>query len=318
MHQLHQRLTTLAAAAALAPLVLLSGCANPIYHASGSSPDGRRPDAAAASAPRGAQGGELQSWTSGSPAPAGEGSSFESSGRAAEGTSFPGTSAPGTQDLGWGQTAPGDRTPRTSGARAVAPGSTGAGVRSAIDPPSVGNPPLNADTPVVGLDRGATGAVPGQSPGTVETMDSAPRGVDTGSSRAHLFEQFGRLEEDRNGLRQQVNALQDELERMQTEAQKRAEIEQKSQLESANLRAQISQLEEVNRQLSRENEDLAGRLLTAQIRRLEAEKTLLEHLIEAEKTGAPMLPRPPVGPSADGASEASRANTSSAAGATQP
>ena len=58
------------------------------------------------------------------------------------------------------------------------------------------------------------------------------------------------------------------------------------QLETANLRAQIERLQEVNRGLSRENEDLAGRLLTAQIRRLEAEKALLENLIAAEQAGS--------------------------------
>lgn len=310
MHPLHQRLISLAATAAIAPAALLAGCANPIYHASGSNADGSRPGAAAATAPRGAWGGELEGWTAGSPESVDAAPNTSTSN-----TPFPGTNAPSTRDMGWGSVAPGDQAARTGSTRTVAPGSTGAGVRSASDPPYSGNPPLNADTPVVSLDRGATGAVPGQAPGTVATMDSAPRGVDTGSSRAHLFEQFGRLEEDRNALRQQVTALQSELERMQTETQAREEIEQRSQLETAGLRAQIEQLEEVNRQLSRENEDLAARLLTAQIRRLEAEKSLLENLIESEKSGAPIR-RPASTPS--NTSGAQNSGAGAAANGTQP
>ena len=269
-----------AAAAALGPVAVLAGCANPIYHATGSDPHGHRPDANTAAAMQGAWGGELESWTSGSPAPV--------STADAQPTEFPAPSGGDTRDLGWGRTSPGD----TGTARTVAPGSTGAGVRAATDPsfqsqPYAGNPPSGmGDTPVVEVMKGATGAVPGQEPGTVTTMNTAPRGVDTGASRPHLFDQFGRLQEDRDALRQQVTALQAELERMQVESQQRAEIEERSQLETANLRAQIERLEEVNRQLSRENEDLAGRLLTAQIRRLEAEKALLENLIAAEQAGA--------------------------------
>lgn len=274
-------LTHIAAAAlACGSLSLLASCANPIYHAHGSDPHGHRPDANTAAAMQGAWAGELEGWTSGSPSPVTNDRSIP--------TEFPDPAGADPRNLGWGGTAPGD----TGSARTVAPGSTGAGARSSFDDPFastpyVGNPPSGmGDTPVVELTQGASGAVTGQQPGTVTSMNTPPRGVDTGASRAHLFEQFGRLEEDRDALRQQVEALTAELGRIQIEAQQRAEVEERSQLETANLRAQIERLEEVNRQLSRENEDLAGRLLTAQIRRLEAEKALLENLIAAEQAGS--------------------------------
>lgn len=267
----------------LAPFALLCGCANPIYHAPGQGPNGQGSNPAAASSMRGPWGGELQEWAAGTPAP------------------IPQAQAP---DLGWGRTAPGDRAPAANtGARAVAPGSTGAGVTSGFgtspnsgyqQPPNgygtvpntgsgVGVP--NQGQPVVPVDRGAPGSVLGQVPGTTVPMTDAPRTTDSGSSRAHMFEQFQRLEEDRETLRLQVGALNSELMRLQNEALQRAELEQRSLEASDSLRAQVERLEEVNRQLTRENEDLAGRLLTAQIRRLEAEKSLLENLITSERVG---------------------------------
>jgi hypothetical protein len=271
----------------LAPLALLCGCANPIYHGSNQNPNGPGPNPAAASSMRGPWGGELQEWATGVPTP------------------IPQTQAP---DLGWGRTAPGDRAPvANTGARAVAPGSTGAGVTSGLgSDPSVGyqqntgsyGSATNTGTgvgvpnqgqPVVPVDRGAPGTVPGQTPGTTIPMTDTPHTTDSGSSRAHMFEQFQRLEEDRETLRLQVAALNGELIRLQNEALQRVELEQRSLEESDSLRAQVERLEEVNRQLSRENEDLAGRLLTAQIRRLEAEKALLENLIQAEQVGG--IPR---------------------------
>ncbi|QDU86461.1 hypothetical protein Pla163_36120 [Planctomycetes bacterium Pla163] len=290
----------------LAPLALLCGCANPIYHGSNQNPNGPGPNPAAASSMRGPWGGELEEWATGAPTP------------------IPQTQTP---DLGWGRTAPGDRAPATNtGARAVAPGSTGAGVSSGLgSAPSTGyqQPPVdygaatntgvgvpNQGRPVVPVDSGAPGTVPGQTPGTTVPMTEPPHTTDPGSSRAHMFEQFQRLEEDREALRLQVAALNGELIRLQNESLQRVELEQRSLEESDSLRAQVERLEEVNRQLSRENEDLAGRLLTAQIRRLEAEKALLENLIQAEQVGGVTR--------TSGASPTSGSAGGSSAGGAQP
>jgi uncharacterized protein (DUF3084 family) len=104
-----------------------------------------------------------------------------------------------------------------------------------------------------------------------------------------LFREFTRLEDDRNQLRQQLVDMQTQFERLSAQAAQQTALAQNGQSESLALRARIEQLEEHNRQLALENEDIAGRLLTAQIRRLEAEKALLEQLIANEQvlgTGA--------------------------------
>jgi regulator of replication initiation timing len=177
--------------------------------------------------------------------------------------------APEANPLGWGNTAAGDRAPTS--ARTVPPGSSGAGFTNA------------GGAPLVDVQRGLDGPVDAQPIGTVSEIDGPARNSVEDTSRASLFREFDRLEDDRNALRQQLADMQLQFDRLTTQAAQQAALAQNGQNESLALRARIEQLEEHNRQLALENEDLAGRLLTAQIRRLEAEKALLEQLIANEQ-----------------------------------
>jgi hypothetical protein len=183
--------------------------------------------------------------------------------------------APEVNPLGWGSTAAGDRSP--NGARTVPPGSSGAGLTNA------------GGAPLVDVQRGLDGPVDAQPIGTVSPIEGPARNSVEDTSRAMLFREFTRLEDDRNQLRQQLVDMQTQFERLSAQAAQQTALAQNGQSESLALRARIEQLEEHNRQLALENEDIAGRLLTAQIRRLEAEKALLEQLIANEQvlgTGA--------------------------------
>jgi hypothetical protein len=232
--------------AVLLAAVSTSSCVNPLHQGgAGGGPGQVAPSNASMRDPWGA---EASGWVGGAQQPV----------------------APEANPLGWGSTAAGDRAP--TGARTVPPGSSGAGFTNA------------GGAPLVDVQRGLEGPVESQPIGTVSAIDGPARNSVEDTSRASLFREFDRLEDDRNALRQQLADMQLQFDRLTTQAAQQTALAQNGQNESLALRARIEQLEEHNRQLALENEDLAGRLLTAQIRRLEAEKALLEQLISNEQT----------------------------------
>lgn len=231
--------------AVLLAAVSTSSCVNPLHQ--GGAGGGAGPVAPSNASMRDPWGAEANGWVGGAQQPV----------------------APETNSLGWGSTAAGDRAP--TGARTVPPGSSGAGFTNA------------GGAPLVDVQRGLEGPVESQPIGTVSAIDGPARNSVEDTSRASLFREFDRLEDDRNALRQQLADMQLQFDRLTTQAAQQTALAQNGQNESLALRARIEQLEEHNRQLALENEDLAGRLLTAQIRRLEAEKALLEQLIANEQ-----------------------------------
>lgn len=261
-------------ALAICSLALLSSCVNPMHQGRGGAAAPNVPPSAASM--RNPWGGDTSGWASAQNAPA------------------PAPAPTSGDGFAWNSTAPGDRAPT---ARTVPPGSSGAGLTNA------------SGTPVVDLQRGLGGPVPSQPLGTVADQSGPGRNTIEDSSRAMLFEEVTRLQDDRDALRQQLADMSVQFQRLEAQAQSQAALHQTTAQESSSLRARIEQLEEHNRQLQLENEDLAGRLLTAQIRRLEAEKVLLEHLIAAEQSRANALGARSAPPEAEPATTGAGATT---------
>lgn len=166
-----------------------------------------------------------------------------------------------------------------TGARSVPPGSTGLESRGVYD-----------------ADGGAAKA---QVPGAVGELDGPMRELEmSGSGRLYLLEMYQQALEDRDTLEMEVGTLTARLEHMQARA-----TELETQLAATDAaRAKLAQDGET---LRAENQDLAARLVTAQIRRLEAEKMLIEARIEQERSAAPAdgtaQPAAPRGPAAGAA-----------------
>jgi len=119
----------------------------------------------------------------------------------------------------------------------------------------------------------------------VERADPA-RGLDPApGGRTYLLQLYQQVLDERDSLEDEVHALRKAL----SEAQARLDSTAK---DTAKLSKRVDALAADVSRLSAENDDLAARLATAQIRRLEAEKMLLEARIEwyhdqdkAESTG---------------------------------
>lgn len=115
-----------------------------------------------------------------------------------------------------------------------------------------------------------------------------PEGV--AGSRYRMLELYQQVVDERDALSIEVDRLSADLDASRAEANSlRSELEAaRAELEAA--RAELARLRE-------ENRELAGRLTTAQIRRLEAEKLLLEARIEWARlraSGATDAPPPPL------------------------
>lgn len=98
-------------------------------------------------------------------------------------------------------------------------------------------------------------------------------------SRMYLLDLYQKAVEEKEALALEVKGLNAALakEQAQTEAVVR---------ERDALHARMQALEEEKQKLAAENTDLAARLVTAQIRRLESEKALLEWKIDALRNQA--------------------------------
>ena len=124
------------------------------------------------------------------------------------------------------------------------------------------------------------GAETSQEGATAAPRELAP----SEGGRMYILELYQKAIDERDALEIEVRSLQSELERA-----KQGLLGSDRDLTS--LQARIAQLESENKRLLEENLDLAARLTTAQIRRLQCEKILLETRIAEIKTNA--LPSEP-------------------------
>lgn len=99
---------------------------------------------------------------------------------------------------------------------------------------------------------------------------------ESGGSRPYLLELYQQAVSDKDQLSLEVTALNQELSR-QDEAYRELESEFEQ------FKQQFTQLETERDEIQKQNFELAGRLTTAQIRRLESEKMLLEAIIEQRR-----------------------------------
>jgi hypothetical protein len=159
------------------------------------------------------------------------------------------------------------RDGQTPAAQASAPASAQVVPTQALDPAQ--SPPA-AEAPLLSWDGGV---VDGPTAGAVTQHQDQKRGLEpTLEGRMHIIELYQQVLDERDSLLGEVEALTAALERAQT-------LLQTTQQSAFDLEARIAALEEGHRLLLSENQEIAGRLTTAQIRRLEAEKLLLESRI---------------------------------------
>ena len=142
-------------------------------------------------------------------------------------------------------------------------GATGSPDGSAMvqEEPGTGEPPL------LSWDGGV---VDGAPQGELRSGTSGAHGLQpTTEGRMHILELYQDVLDERDALRMEVEALTAALERAQSNLKGTNES-------SVELEARLAAYEEGNRALREENREMAARLTTAQIRRLESEKLLLE------------------------------------------
>lgn len=131
-------------------------------------------------------------------------------------------------------------------------------------------PALRAMQPAAQVE---TGVVRAREPGVVQTSPEIGHDVGAGEGRTYILELYQKVIEERDDLVRRVAALEAERGKLRESlgqgARRIAELEQRE-----------SELEGANATLTAQAEELGERLLTAQVRRLEAEKMLLETKLE--------------------------------------
>ena len=138
--------------------------------------------------------------------------------------------------------------------------------------PEAGPAPRNAISGGV-LDVGVVSSAPeGKAQVAPQTHGIEP----SESGRLYILELYQDVLEERDALLQEVGALTTELERQQ------GEVDSLRGTLSAD-QAAVDALKQELALLKSENADLVARLTTAQIRRLEAEKMLIQAKIEAQQ-----------------------------------
>ncbi len=143
-------------------------------------------------------------------------------------------------------------------------------------------------TPVLyGRDGKPVGeAPPGLAAGVELGSAANPALLPGENGRMHILELYQKAIEERDELVTEVAHLQRQIEqeRLNVAAQQR---------KTAELESKLAVLEADRARVLDQNVDLAGRLTTAQIRRLQAEKLLLEHKIrEAQQSASVAVPVP--------------------------
>lgn len=116
--------------------------------------------------------------------------------------------------------------------------------------------------------------VAGDQPGSITTTGEPTRDVGSNAgSRMYLLDLYQKAMDEKDALALEVKGLNAAL------TQEQSALEALTKERNA-LAAQVQTLQGENQRVAVENVDLAARLTTAQIRRLEAEKLLLEAQIE--------------------------------------
>ncbi len=130
------------------------------------------------------------------------------------------------------------------------------------------------------------GVVQGPRPGQVSDQGTPAHGLEpTIEGRMHILELYQAVLDERDSLALEVKALTAALEKSETGLGE-------TRRASSELETRMAALEEAKEALLRQNQELAARLTTAQIRRLEAEKLLLETRIAWQREkGEPQAPR---------------------------
>jgi hypothetical protein len=114
----------------------------------------------------------------------------------------------------------------------------------------------------------------------VQGEDSPVRGIEPShAGRMHIIELYQKVLDERDALAQEASDLSAAIEESQAALASGEE-------RTAQLELRIQALESDLARSQQETLDLAGRLATAQIRRLEAEKMLLESRIESHRARA--------------------------------
>jgi hypothetical protein len=124
------------------------------------------------------------------------------------------------------------------------------------------------------------GVVDGTPLGRVSAQDGTPRGPESPpSGRMHIIELYQQVLEERDALAHENQELRRHLDETSLALYAKTKA-------ADDLGAQVAALEEARAALTNDNQAIAARLVQAQIRRLEAEKLLLETRIEAERAKA--------------------------------
>jgi hypothetical protein len=151
-------------------------------------------------------------------------------------------------------------------------------VPTSTDPHASEAEPAPKDTPPLYAWDG--GIVDGPPQGRVEEEQRSPRGIETPpAGRMHIIELYQQVLDERDALSEEVELLRKNL-----DATAQA-LEAKTR-EAGDLAVQVESLQTAHQGLMADNQGIAARLVQAQIRRLEAEKLLLETRIELERSKA--------------------------------
>jgi hypothetical protein len=129
--------------------------------------------------------------------------------------------------------------------------------------------------------------VEGQAPGQVTQRSNPGHGLEpTLEGRMHILELYQSVLDERDALASEVQALTKSLEKTDVDLSA-------ARARAAELETKLASEVRARDELQRQNLELSGRLTTAQIRRLEAEKLLLETRIAWQKEKNPP-PQPEV------------------------
>ncbi len=155
-----------------------------------------------------------------------------------------------------------------------------AGTRSEIRPSEL-NAPMSSSESAAPIAYARDGSVVvGDEPGSITTTGEPTRDVAShAGSRMYLLDLYQKAMDEKDALSLEVKGLGSAL------SQEQGALEAMTKERDA-LAAKVKQLQGDNERFTAENADLAARLTTAQIRRLEAEKLLLEAQIEWQRAQA--------------------------------
>jgi hypothetical protein len=122
------------------------------------------------------------------------------------------------------------------------------------------------------------GVVASPPQGRVVTEEGTPRGLETPpAGRMHIIELYQQVLDERDALSAEVERLREELDAT------RLALDGKTAA-NEDLSTRLASVQAAHQALMADNQSIAARLVQAQIRRLEAEKMLLETRIESERS----------------------------------